>query len=134
MRGYCRVFAQFPPPLRTILFFFFLLLFQRTEKSLLIPSWKTNSLSLLPGVLLRHLLNFFWSKGHSIFRFFLLKFSFLFYSVEKEGKIFEKGEKCLFYLCCDEMIKIYFGFKNCFLFLRILNLRKIKKKKLGVIT
>lgn len=98
MCGYCRVFAQFPPPLRTILFFFFLLLFQRTEKSLLIPSWKTNSLSLLPGVLLRHLLNFFWSKSHSIFRFFLLKFSFLFYSVEKEGKIFEKGEKCLFYL------------------------------------
>lgn len=77
MRGYCRVFAQFPPPLRTILFFFFLP-FQRTEKSLLIPSWKTNPLSLLPGILLRHLLNFFWSKGHSIFSFFLLKFSFLF--------------------------------------------------------
>lgn len=54
--------------------------------------------------------------------------------MEKEGKIFEKGEKCLFYLCCDEMIKIYFRFRNCFLFLRILNLGKIKKKKLGVIT
>ena len=89
---------NFRPLFERSFFFFFLLLFQRTEKSLLIPSWKTNSLSLLPGVLLRHLLNFFWSKGHSIFRFFFLKFSFLFYSVEKEGKIFEKGEKCLFYL------------------------------------
>lgn len=73
--------------------FFFFLPFQRTEKSLLIPSWKTNPLSLLPGVLLRHLLNFFWSKGHSIFSFFLLKFSFLFlFGGERREDIRERRE------------------------------------------
>lgn len=80
------------------------------------------------------LAQFFLVKGPFDFSFLPSEiFFFIFIRWRKKGR-YSRKERSVYFICCDEMIKIYFGFKNCFLFLRILNLGKIKKKKLGVIT